>query len=238
MEGKTTLKIFVISIVLASVLGFMYLKNKDTSKSAEHNVSDKVLIKKAKQQIDSIKQSSLIEDTMMELIINLADDYSKHKNIGTKLSDNDISKIEERLELTLPESYKLFLKYFGDGAELVYNAPVLNSKKIDYLNKLNKEVNETIESDIATYKSSNLLSLTRKSKDGTAWYWFVDKTKEDNEWSLVYFNSKNQSIEHEVESFTKWVELLVSGKSNVVTELQNKINSGVSTDITTSSYLK
>lgn len=238
MGGKATLKVSIVSILLASVMGFIYLKNKDTSKSLQHNVSDKVLIKKAKQQIDSIKQSSFVEDTMMELIINLADDHSKHKNVGTKLSDEDIIKLEQRLNLTLPESYKLFLKYFGDGAKLVYNTSVLSSKKIDYLSNLQKDVKEELASDISNYKSDSLLSLTKNSKDGISWYWVVDETKTDNEWSLVCFNSKTQSIDYEVESFTKWVELLVDSKNSVITTLQDKINMGITNENITSSYLK
>ena len=236
--GKSTLKIFVISVLLILAMGFVYLKNKDASKSIEHNVSDKTLIKNAKQQIDSIKQSSFVEDTMMELIISLADDYDKHKNVGAKLSDIEIEKIEEKLNLTFPESYKLFLKYFGDGADLVYNIQVMKTSEATYITNQFKDLSEELSAEDETIQSSSLLSLTKKNNNEIAWYWVVDQSLEDNEWSLACFNSKNQSIEYTVENFTKWLEFLVKSKNNVVTELQNLENAGASSDVITSSYLK
>ena len=111
-------------------------------------------------------------------------------------------------------------------------------KKIDYLSNLQKDVKEELASDISNYKSDSLLSLTKNSKDGISWYWVVDETKTDNEWSLVCLNSKTQSIDYEVESFTKWVELLVDSKNSVITTLQDKINTGITNENITSSYLK
>ncbi|TCP24379.1 SUKH superfamily protein [Tenacibaculum skagerrakense] len=236
--GKSTLKIFVISVLLILAMGFVYLKNKDASKSIEHNVSDKTLIKNAKQQIDSIKQSSFVEDTMMELIISLADDYDKHKNVGTKLSDIEIEKIEEKLNLTFPESYKLFLKYFGDGADLVYNVKVMKTSEATYITNQFKDLSEELSTEDETIQSSSLLSLTNKNNNEIAWYWVVDQSLDNNEWGLACFNSKNLSIEYTVENFTKWLEFLVKSKNNVVTELQNLENAGVSSDAITSSYLK
>ncbi|CAL2061497.1 SMI1/KNR4 family protein [Tenacibaculum sp. 190524A05c] len=219
--GKFTLKAFIVSALLIAVMGFMYLKSKDTSKSLEDNVSDKMLIKKAKEQIDSIKQSSKIEDSMMELIISLADDHSKHKNVGAKLSDEEISQTEEKLNKQLPESYKLFLKYFGDGADLVYNTPIYNSKKVDFLSNQFDDIKEELQLDSITFQSKNLLSFTKKNNDNGAWYWVTDTTDNKGEWSLVYYDYDDKTIKHMVKTLPEWMTLLVSSKNTVVSKLQN-----------------
>ncbi|MCH2033573.1 MAG: SMI1/KNR4 family protein [Tenacibaculum sp.] len=237
---KITLKSFFICTLIALVFGFIYLKNTDVSSSVDRNVSDKMLIKNAKKQIDSIKHSSFIEDTTMELIINLADDYSKHKNIGTKLTEESIQNFEKKINLTLPESYKLFLTYFGDGGEMIYDTSILSTKKTKFIKDQYNNLPEELQTSEGTVSTNSLLALTKNKKGKGAWYWVTNDLNENNEWPLVFIDTENNTIGYSVKEFSEWLQLLVKSKSDVISAIKNREEtlSGNGEVVTTSSYLK
>ncbi len=215
---KITLKTFIISTLFVLVIAFLYLKNKDTSKGVEDNVSDKMLFKKAKQQIDSIKQASMIEDTMMDLVIELTDDHSKHKNIGPKLSDIQIKNAENKLSFELPDSYKLFLKYFGDGAELVYQTSISDVKNFTPLISKYKDIDSEIELDEITINTGALVSLTQNNKQDGDWYWITNEANKDGELPLIYYNPKNKTFSNLIDNFPEWLSILVKSKGNLTND--------------------
>lgn len=237
---KITLKSFFICTLIALVFGFIYLKNTDVSSSVDRNVSDKMLIKNAKKQIDSIKQSSFIEDTTMELIINLADDYSKHKNIGNKLTEESIQNFEKKINLTLPESYKLFLTYFGDGGEMIYDTSILSTQKTKFIKDQYNNLPDELQTSEGTVTTNALLALTKNKKGKGAWYWVTNDINENNEWPLVFIDTENNSIGYSVKEFSEWLQLLVKSKSDVISAIKNREEtlSGNVEVVTTSSYLK
>ncbi len=237
---KITLKSFFICTLIALVFGFIYLKNTDVSSSVDRNVSDKMLIKNAKKQIDSIKHSSFIEDTTMELIINLADDYSKHKNIGTKLTEVSIQNFEKKINLTLPESYKLFLTYFGDGGEMIYDTSILSTKKTKFIKDQYNDLPDELQTSEGTVSTNALLALTKNKKGKGAWYWVTNDLNENNEWPLVFIDTENNTIGYSVKEFSEWLQLLVKSKSDVISAIKNREEtlSGNGEVVTTSSYLK
>lgn len=237
---KITLKSFFICTLIALVFGFIYLKNTDVSSSVDRNVSDKMLIKNAKKQIDSIKQSSFIEDTTMELIINLADDYSKHKNIGTKLTEESIQNFEKKINLTLPKSYKLFLTYFGDGGEMIYDTSILSTKKTKFIKDQYNDLPDELHTSEGTVSTNALLALTKNKKGKGAWYWVTNDLNENNEWPLVFIDTENNTIGYSVKEFSEWLQLLVKSKSDVISAIKNREEtlSGNGEVVTTSSYLK
>ncbi|AUC15361.1 hypothetical protein BTO06_09500 [Tenacibaculum sp. SZ-18] len=237
---KITLKSFFTCTLIALVFGFIYLKNTDISSSIDRNISDKMLIKNAKKQIDSIKQSSLIEDTTMDLIINLADDYNKHKNIGTKLTEENIHSFEKKINLTLPESYKLFLTYFGDGGEMIYDTSILSTKKTMFIKDQFNNLPDELQTSEGTVTTSALLALTKNKKRKGDWYWVTNDLNENNEWPLVFIDTENNSIRYSVKEFSEWLQLLVMSKSDVISAIKNREEtlSESRKVVTTSSYLK
>ncbi|SNR17598.1 SMI1/KNR4 family protein [Tenacibaculum jejuense] len=153
-------------------------------------------------------------------IINaIKQDASKHLNIEKKLTDDEVSSIEKKIGKSLPETYKYFLKTIGAGAELIYYQPIDDIRRYSYLSSY-RELNQKIELVNEKYVPSNsLLCLMSEDSNGGSWVWLTSEKKENNEWSLAYFDIKDQKLYFKVTNFTEWLKLLYSSKGEVIREL-------------------
>lgn len=214
---------FVLLIAFLSIGFFIRINHINSEEVKTEILEKKAIAIIANNTIDSIKKASYTEVEIMDLIIRLTDDYDEHKNIGKKLSDEKISEFEVKKGFNLPNSYKFFLKYFGDGVKHMYNNPnnsIDQIEKIKWLREYNKSVNDKIEiGNEYKINSSSLLCITEEDSQGGIWCWLTSEKNENGEWPLVYYNINDKKINYKVFSFTEWLSILVDNKSEVTKEL-------------------
>ncbi len=182
----------------------------------------------SKPTLDS-KQDLTTEKEMEELIKILIIDSKQHQEIGSKLSDSEIHEVEKGLKLSLPYSYKLFLKQFGNGAYWLYMTSIDDIKHFSYLRKYRKELGNTIE--LVREKEievDSLLCLMTEDSNGGAWCWLTSENSDSGEWPLAYYSLSDKKLHYKVKNFTEWIRLLTKCKSEVIRELdiENKLGLG------------
>ena len=188
-----------------------------------------------KNQKSDHEQLSIPENEIKELIKIIIKDSEQHKDIGPKLTDSEIHKAEKELGLSLPYSYKLFLKEFGNGAYWLYHVdqPIngINKEygKIHSLGKYRNYLRGKIQSDgFGTFKTDTLLCLMTENSNGGAWVWLTSENSESGEWPLAYYSMDDQKLHFKVDNFVEWIKLLTKCKSEVIRELDkdNILNLG------------
>lgn len=203
------IKYFIILALFSAAVAFLKNNNKIESEKIEKK---KAIREKAKNLLERFKTSTDYNHPIANSIEKLLKYYHYHENVGNTLTDNEITQLENKLNLKLPRSYKLFLKYFGDGGDWVFVQNIDSIQKggfykaYDYHNTLNEYV--CLGEDKVMTKS--LLSLMAEDSNGGAWCWLTHEEKKDNEWSLAYyFNGK---LHYKVNNFTEWLEVAASDK--------------------------
>ncbi|WP_431167726.1 SMI1/KNR4 family protein [Tenacibaculum halocynthiae] len=182
-----------------------------------------------KNKILNSKQVSTTEKQMKELIRILNVDSKQHQEIGPKLTDNEIQEIERKIGLNLPESYKIFLKEFGNGAYWIYFNSLDDIKHFSYLKEYQKELGNTIELvGEKEIKVNTLLSLMAEDSNGGSWVWLTSENSGSGEWPLAYYSLNDKKLHYKVKNFTEWLRLLTKCKSEVIRELDidNKLGLG------------
>ncbi len=211
-------------IAVVSFLGILYLieLSKEQTQNRNEEIAEKhILATKANNSIDSINIASKIELETMDLIIQLTDDYEKHQKIGSKLSDKKINELEAKIELDLPTSYKLFLKYFGDGARKVYGNSINKVTQANWLPEIRKNIQEKIEINNEKVNTNSLWCLISKDSNGGAWCWLTSEGNENGEWPLVYYSAQDKKLHHKISNFTEWLKIIVKNKSEIISSLNN-----------------
>ena len=166
------------------------------------------------------EQVSTTEKQMKELIRILNADSKQHQEIGPKLTDIEIQEVERKIGLTLPESYKIFLKEFGNGAYWIYMTSLDDINRFSYLKEYRKELGNTIELvGEKEIEVSTLLSLMTEDSNGGAWVWLTSENLESGEWPLAYYSLSDKKLHYKVKNFTEWLRLLTKCKSEVIREL-------------------
>ncbi len=155
------------------------------------------------------------------LIKKLLEDRDKHEKVGPKLKNHEIEKIEQEINLILPNSYKTFLKEFGDGAYWVYAQAIDTiSTKPYWLNSFRKELGTKIKLEgTKEIKVETLLCLMTEDANGGAWCWLTEEECLNGEWSLAYYSRSDNQLHYKVENFTKWLKILLDSKYEVIAEL-------------------
>tara|TARA_R100000789_G_scaffold70412_1_gene65899 strand:- start:1010 stop:1549 length:540 start_codon:yes stop_codon:yes gene_type:complete len=175
------------------------------------------------------------QNNIKQYLSVLIQDSELHGNIGPKLNENNILEAESELGIALPQSFKLFLKEFGNGADWLYhvdqpiNGVAKEYGKIHWLGKYRKHLGETIESNgFGSFKTKTLLCLMTENSNGGAWVFLTSENSENGEWPLAFYNMDDQKLYFKVESFTQWIGLAIKCKSEVIRELdeENILNLG------------
>lgn len=155
------------------------------------------------------------------IIKELLKDTDKHENIGPKLSEVEIKKIENEINLILPNSYRIFLREFGDGAYWVYGQAIDTiSNKPFWLNSFRKDLGDVIK--IEGTKEINvetLLCLMTEDSNAGAWCWLTEEENLNGEWSLAYYSMSDKQLHYKVENLTEWLKILLESKYEVISEL-------------------
>ena len=172
---------------------------------------------------------------MQKLIGILKEDLKFHENINSKVTDQELKELENYMNIKLPNSYKLFLKEFGNGAESLYhidqpiNGINMEFGAIHWFGKYRISLDEEIETDgFGIYKKDNLLCLMTENSNGGAWVWLTSQKGENGEWPLAYFNIDDGKLYYKLKSFKEWIRIATKCKYEVIRELdkENKLGLG------------
>ena len=203
------IKYYIILGIFSATVAILRNNNRIDSEKIEKK---KAVRSKAKSLLSKFRSSTDYNHPISKSIIKLLENYHYHDNVRKTLIDEEIKIIEEKLNLKLPKSYKLFLKYFGDGGDWVFvqNIDSIQNggfyKEYDYHNTL-KEYVYLEEEKVIT---ESLLSLMTEDSNGGAWCWLTHEEKKDNEWSLVYYI--DGCLHYKVKNFTEWLEVVAFEK--------------------------
>jgi len=229
--------IYIVLGVIVFLISILNSKNQKESKNIKQKMSyKKFMAEKEKEEelrkemlesrrntsIEGLKSSKFKNHPIVEYIVQLYKDSNHHTLIGDILTDDEIKEIEEKLGLSLPTSYKLFLKYFGDGGYWVYLNNIDSAKRLSYLNNYRENLEETIElvdGNGTMLKVDSLLCLMTEDSNGGAWCWLTSENQESGEWALAYYSLYHNKLYYKVENFTEWLRILVSSKAEVIREL-------------------
>ena len=215
-----------ISLIILGIISFgvslLVKKNKN-----EASETRKRMLKKVEhvKNIEKFKNSSDFKHPISNAIINLLENFDVHDKVGKKLNDEEIKSIENKLQLKLPASYKIFLKYFGDGGYWVFSQGIDTIQNYSYLRDYNQSLEETIQLEEQTLPVDSLLCLMTEDSNGGAWCWLTSEEKKENEWALAYYI--NQKLHFKVENFTEWLNLLTKNGYEVIRELDTEDELGL-----------
>lgn len=173
-----------------------------------------------------------IDCNISSLIITLKKDSSLHRKVKDTVTDGEIEICEENLGVKLPDSYKCFIKEFGNGAYSIYNVdqPIngINDKygSIHWATKFHSYLGDEVETDgFGKIKTQSLLCLMTENSNGGAWFWLTNEVTKDGEWPLAYLN--NKKLYYKVSSFKEWLRISTESKNEVIRELDTEYRLGL-----------
>lgn len=216
--------IFILLFIILISLKLLHQKNR----KEEDVIREKMKNRQEKaKKIEEIEQSIFSQHPITQEIITLIKDTDLHDEIGAKLSDVEIENIERETGLELPLSYKIFLKYFGDGGTWIYTQPIDSIKDrhqfIELRNNLGKQIELVGEKEIAT---NTLWCLMTEDANGGTWCWLTSEVNGEGEWPLAYYSIHDNKLHYKVENFTEWLKILVKNQSEVIVDLDYKLGLG------------
>jgi hypothetical protein len=180
------------------------------------------VIKKEKK----LEPKNTSELNIRQLIEELKRDSSKHTKVGKVLTEQEVIELESKLGKKIPQSYRTFLKEFGNGAYWLYNNSMNDITYLYHLNTMGRLNMDSLEYEDGTkYPMNSLLCLMSDDSNGGAWVWLTTEKSPNGEWPLAYYSFGR--LYYKVENFTEWIRLLVSCKHEVIRELDKNHKLGL-----------
>lgn len=213
----------ILFIIFSIGVKLLAHRNKKKSEETRKRMLDRV---NQAKRVEEFRNSKDFQHPISNSIINLLENFHHHKEVGKRLNEDEIKAFEERLKLNLPESYKIFLKYFGDGGSWVFSQCIYSVQEYYYLHETSESLGETIELDGEFIAVNSLLSLMTEDSNGGAWCWLTAENKK--EWSLAYYSMQDQKLHYRVDNFTEWLNLLTKDGYEVIRglDLEEKLGLG------------
>ncbi|WP_299666772.1 SMI1/KNR4 family protein [uncultured Polaribacter sp.] len=220
----TTKTILFIVLGLFS-FGVSLLANKNKKKSEE--IKKKMLAKRKQQRnVKVFKESKDFQHPISSSILALLENFSEHYDVGKRINDEEIKSIEQKLEFSLPKSYKIFLKYFGDGGYWVFNQSIDSIQNYYWLKDYRQDLKDIIELDgEKSIRVNSLLCLMAEDSNGGAWCWLTSEKDINEELPLVYYI--DNELHYKVKNFTEWLKVLTETKYEVIRDLDKEEKLGL-----------
>ena len=218
------LKYYIILGVISSLIVILRKKNLADSKNIEKR---KAVREKSRKMLIRLNESRDVNHPISKYILKLLENFHAHEKISKTLLEEEIKAIEGNLNLTLPKSYKIFLKYFGDGGNWVFAQSIdsIQKGRFFFEHDFHQQINEYIYLETEKIKTSSLLSLMVEDSNGGAWCWLTHNNEKENEWPLVYY--LNNKLYYKVENFTEWMKILVETEGEVIRFLDTEEKLGL-----------
>lgn len=196
-------------------LGVSLLINKNKKRLEE---TKKKMLDRVKQvkNIETFKTSLDFQHPISSSILTLLENLNVHEELGQKLNKDEINSIENELNFKLPESYKIFLRYFADGGSWVFCQNIDSIQNYSWLRDYRKDLNKTILLNGENINVDSLLCLMSEDYNGGAWCWLTSEEKNNNEWSLAYYSLSDQKLYYKVKNFTEWLKILTKDEYEVI----------------------
>ncbi|CAM4350741.1 Cell wall assembly/cell proliferation coordinating protein, KNR4 [Zobellia roscoffensis] len=208
---------FLAIVFFASlIIRFLHLENKKKSEVIKKKMQERVKIAK---RIKAINESSHNKHKISRLLITMLEEFQLHDDVQPNLTETELIEIEKQINLTLPLSYKLFLKYFGDGGNWIYANSIDSIRNRSWLSDYRNELDEKIELDNKKIKVDSLLCLMSEDSNGGAWCWLTSEDTKDGEWPLAYYSLSDKKLHYKVQNFAEWLRILINSKGEVIREL-------------------
>lgn len=212
------MKIGILAIVFFASLyiRFLHLENNKKSDIIKKKMQERV---KIAERIKAINKSSYNKHKISRLLITMLEEFQLHDDVQPTITETELTEIEKQINLTLPLSYKLFLKYFGDGGTWIYANSIDSIRNRSWLSDYRNELNEKIELDKREIKVDSLLCLMSEDSNGGAWCWLTSEETKDGEWPLAYYSLSDKKLHYKVQNFAQWLKILINSKGEVIREL-------------------
>jgi hypothetical protein len=212
----TTKTILFIALGIVSFgVSLLVKKNKNQSNKTRKRMLAKV---NQAKNIEEFRNSTDFQHPISSAILNLLENFDVHDGVGKRLNDEEIKSIENKLQLDLPTSYKIFLKHFGDGGNWVFSQYIDSIQISSWLSDYRDDFSETIELDGGKLlKVNSLLCLMTEDSNGGAWCWLTSEKDTNGEWELAY--CIDNKLHYKVVNFTAWLNILTKEGSEVIREL-------------------
>lgn len=214
MTFKTGL--FILLGIISFSVSLLIKKNRKRSDEIRKRMLDKVSQVK---DIETFKSSSDYKSLISNSIITLLEDFDVHQQVAKKMNNQEIQLVEKKLNLNLPNSYKIFLKYFGDGAYWIYFQTIDQIQNYSWLKDYRDNLGETLQLNKETIDVDSLLCLMSEDSNGGAWCWLTFQQNNDGEWPLAYYSISDKKLHYKVKNFTEWLKILTETKYEVIREL-------------------
>ena len=208
--------VFIALGIVSFGVSLLVKANKKKSEEIKNRMLDKV---NQVKNIEVFKNSPDSKHPISQSIITLLENIDIHEDVGVKLKDEEIKSLENTLQLSLPESYRIFLKYFGDGGYWVFNQNIDNIQNYAWLSDYIEDLGETIQLDKEIISVDSLLCLMSEDSNGGAWCWLTSGKYDSNEWALAYYSMSDRKLDYKVKNFTEWLNILVKNKGEVIRAL-------------------
>jgi hypothetical protein len=209
-----------IHIILGVVSFGALLLAKNNKKKSEENQKKMQDRRNYEKRFDLFKNSSDFQHSISPFILKLLEKYEEHEKVEKRISVQEIKNIEGELQLTLPESYKIFLKHFGDGGDWVFNQNIDSVRNFswftDYRENLYTKIELVGEKKVDV---NTLLCLMTEDSNGGAWCWLTSEVSGNGEWPLAYYSLSDEKLHYKVENFTEWLKILTDEGNEVIREL-------------------
>lgn len=200
-------KYYIIIGIISALVIVLRNRNENEAKIIEEK---KAVREKSRKMLQDFQNSPDFNHHISKSIVKLLDNYHVHDNVNNTLTEKQISNIEERLKRKLPKSYKIFLKYFGDGGDWIFCQYIDSIERGGYFKEFDthNQLDDYIFLGSEKIKTTSLLSLMSGDSNGGAWVWLADEVKKDNEYPLAYYMSGK--LHYKIESFAEWLEVAAS----------------------------
>ncbi len=210
--------IFAIIFLARLLIQFLHSENKKKAATIKLKMQKK---KEIAKKIKTIRESPYNNHKVACHLVTMLEEFELHNDVNPNLTDTELLELESKLNLTFPLSYKLFLKYFGDGGYYIYFNAVDSIRNVSWLADYRTGLGDTIalEEENKLVKVDTLLCLMTEDSNGGAWCWLTAEESNDGEWPLAYYSLSDQKLHYKVQSFTEWLKLLVDSKGEVIREL-------------------
>lgn len=199
-------------VILGVISGLAIVLRNRNEKDAENISKKKAVREKSRTLLLAFQKSSDFNHPISKSIVKLLEYYHVHDNVNDTLTEYQIDRIEKRLNLKLPKSYKIFLKYFGDGGDWIFCQYIDSIEKGGYLKEFDtfNQLDEDLFLEDKKIKKTSLLSLMCEDSNGGAWCWLTHENGKDNEWPLAYY--KDGRLHYKVKNFTEWLKVTASNR--------------------------
>jgi hypothetical protein len=150
----------------------------------------------------------------------LKSDMDQHLVIESlpPLTDVELAEFERSANFVLPPSFRTFIKQFGSGIYVLYGCQDINlTSRTYWLTTFHQDLPKQMKlEEGGSVPTDSLLCLMPEDSNGGAWCWLPTLRRVDGEVPLAYWEMDDDKLVYKVNSFTEWLEVLITSRNEVI----------------------